>query len=185
MRSEWLRWLPKARELLRLSFENGDPDQSGFRPHLPLTAHRSLLTAHCSLFRGESSRSCCVCPVRDDCNQCSAQAKPPRHRRVCRKLRLRRVCLFSVVRHRGRRDRREKPGIEEQHSRIRLTLVTRIRGQRFFSLRSRRKHTATRETLPLLSEEQLNAIRGERPRVCPTTAQREEGKPAAGSRIVS
>jgi hypothetical protein len=38
---------------------------------------------------------------------------------------------------------------------------------------------------PLLSEEQLNAVRGERPRVCPTTAQREEGKRAAGSRIVS
>jgi hypothetical protein len=44
---------------------------------------------------------------------------------------------------------------------------------------------ATRETLPLLSEEQLNALRGERPRVCPTTAQREESKTAAGSRIVS
>jgi len=78
-------------------------------------------------------------PSHDDCNQCSAQPKPPRHLRhleLCRKLRLLGLCLFSVIRHGGRRDRREKPGIEEQHNTLRLTRIPRDRGQRFFSLRS-------------------------------------------------
>ena len=51
--------------------------------------------------------------------------------------------------------------------------------------RHNRKGEGVSASSGLLSEEQLNAVRGERPRVCPTTDQREEGKSVAGSRIVS
>jgi len=62
-----------------------------------------------------------------------------RHLELCRKLRLLGLCLFSFIHHRGRRDRREKPGIEEQHNALRLTRITQNRSQRFFSLRSSRQ----------------------------------------------
>ena len=61
---------------------------------------------------------------------------------MCRKLRLLGLCLFSVIRHRGRRDT-EKNQALKSNIKSRLTRITQNRGQRFFSLRSNEVSTGS------------------------------------------